>query len=217
MGVVNETETQYQLGGVLRGPGRRWASAARAAAVAAAVLCSQAPWASADERMFTWSYEAKSLPQGTWEWEQWATLQDGKASGRWSTLNLADEIEYGITDRLTASVYLHTFYQGNSAVPGTPNDHEVGFRKMSSEWTYRLTDPSADAVGIMLYEEPEVSSTLLEFETKLVISKQIGPWTFAYNFTWEPELLRAADPHQSPQWTLEHEFWNTAGVSYGLT
>lgn len=187
-------------------------------AVAGAMLVGLgATLAHADDRKFTWSYEDKTLPQGTWEWEQWNTLQQQKGMGKWTTLDIADEIEYGVTDRLNGSIYLHTFYQANSGVPGFANDHEGGFQRMSSEWKYRLTDPATDLVGILLYEEPEVSNNQLEFETKLVLSKEVGPWTFAYNFTWEPELNRASDPAQSPQWTWEHELWNTAGVSYSLT
>ena len=73
---------------------------------AALMLCAFATSARADERKFTYSYEAKTLPKGTWEFEQWATLETGKKEGSWDRLNLREEIEYGITDRLTTAVYL---------------------------------------------------------------------------------------------------------------
>ena len=36
---------------------------------------------SVDERKFNYSYEAKTLPKGSWEFEQWATLKMEKESG----------------------------------------------------------------------------------------------------------------------------------------
>lgn len=172
--------------------------------------------AHADDRKFTYSYEAKTLPQGTWEFEQWATLQQAKDGGHWSTLLFSEEIEYGVTDRLNGSIYLNSKVQANSGVPGFDNEHSVGFLSMATEWKYRLTDPGIDPIGILLYEEPEFSNDRYEFETKLVLSKDVGSWTFAYNFTWEPEYNRASDPAQRPQWTWEHEFFNSLGVSYSF-
>jgi hypothetical protein len=173
--------------------------------------------ARADERMFTYSYEAKTLPKGSWEFEQWATLQEGKDGGKWSTLLLREEIEYGVTDRLNGSVYLNSAYQANHAVPGFDDEHSFGFDSMSTEWKYKLTEPSLDPVGSLLYGEIKFSNDEYEIETKLVLSKEAGPFTFAYNFVWEAVLARAEDPTVSPQWRWEHEISNTFGISYSLT
>jgi hypothetical protein len=185
--------------------------------VAALAILACAAAARADDRKFTYSYEAKTLPQGTWEFEQWATVQGGKDAGRWTTLKLRDEIEYGVTDRLNGSIYLNSVYQANSGVPGFDNEHSFGFDSMSTEWKYKLSDPSTDPVGVLLYEELAFSNTVYELETKLVFSKELGPFTFAYNVVWEAVLNRAADPAQSPQWTWEHEISNTLGISYGFS
>jgi hypothetical protein len=170
--------------------------------------------ARADDRKFTYSYEAKTLPQGTWEWEQWATLQEGKDSGRWTTLLLRDEIEYGLTDRLNGSIYLNSTYQANSGVGGVSNEHSFGFDSMSSEWKYKLSEPSVDPIGSLLYGELKFANNQYEIETKLVLSKEAGPFTFAYNFIWEAVLARSGDPAASPQWHWEHEISNTLGASY---
>ena len=78
------------------------------AVLAVLFVCSAAAAARADDRKFTYSYEAKTLPQGTWEFEQWATLQYRKEKGVFNTLKLREEIEYGITDRLNAAIYLNS-------------------------------------------------------------------------------------------------------------
>ncbi len=173
--------------------------------------------AEADDRNFTYSYEAKTLPKGGWELEQWATLQEGKESGRWTTLLLRTEIEYGITDQLNASIYLNAEYQANHDVPGEDDVHDFGFTSMSTEWKYKLTDPSADAVGSLLYGELLLSNDKYEIEGKIVLSKAVGSFTFAYNFIWEAVLERSDDPATSPQWAWEHEVSNTLGASYSIS
>ena len=187
------------------------------AVLAALILGAGATAARADDRKFTYSYEAKTLPQGTWEFEQWATVQTGKDAGTWNTLLLRDEIEYGVTDRFNASIYLNTKYQANSDVPGFDDEHSFGFDSMSAELKYRLSDPGVDPVGALLYFEPAFSNDQYELEAKLVFSKDIGPWTVAYNFIVEGVLNLADDPAQSPQWTWELELTNTVGVSYSFS
>ncbi|HLY12608.1 MAG TPA: hypothetical protein VKW04_25110 [Planctomycetota bacterium] len=189
----------------------------KAAILAALFTAAAATAARADDRKFTYSYEAKTLPQGSWEFEQWATLETRKEAGTWNTLLLREEIEYGISDRLNGSIYLNTTYQGNTGVPGFADDRSYGFDSMSAEVKYRLTDPGLDPLGVLLYFEPAFATDVYELEGKLVLSKDLGPWTFAYNFVCEAELHRAADPAQSPQWTWEPEIFHTVGVSYGLS
>jgi hypothetical protein len=184
------------------------------AAVVLAVLGAAATAARADDRKFTYSYEAKTLPTGTWEFEQWATLQTGKDAGTWNTLLLRDEIEYGITDRLNASIYLNTEYQANRGVPGIVNEHSFGFQSMSTEWKVKLTDPAADVLGSLLYGELAFSNDEYEIEAKIVLSKEIAGFTFAYNFIYEAELEREAAA--SPEWRWEHVVSNTLGVSYAV-
>src|SRR5579862_4562157 len=180
-------------------------------------LCAAASAARADDRKFTYSYEAKTLPKDTWEFEQWATVQTGKDAGTWNALLLREEIEYGVTDQFNASIYLNTVYQANSGVPGFDNERSFGFDSMSAEFKYRLTDAALDPVGALLYFEPAFSNDQYELEGKLVFSKDVGPLTFAYNFIVEGVLNRADNPAQSPQWTWELELTNTFGLSYSFS
>ena len=167
----------------------------------------------ADDRKFTFSTEAKTLPKGVWEFEQWATLQAGKDSGHWSELLLREEIEYGITDRLNAAFYINSSYQDNGGVDGFENDHSFGFDSNSAELKYKLSEPATDVVGALLYGELKLANDEYALEGKAVFSKEVGPWTFAYNFVWEEVLARSDDPLASPEWRSEHEISNTLGVS----
>src|SRR5579862_2378689 len=185
--------------------------------VGACAILGVMPAAEADDRKFTYSYEAKTLPKGSWELEQWATLQEGKEAGRWSTLLLRTELEYGLTDQLNGSIYLNSTYQANHDVPGENDAHDFGFESMSTEWKYKLTEPSVDPIGGLLYEELKFSNDQYEIETKLVLSKEVGPFTFAYNFVWEAVLSRSPAAASSPLWTWEHELSNTLGASFEMS
>lgn len=182
-------------------------------AVAAAVLvCASA--AQADERKFNYSYEAKTLPKGGFEFEQWATLKMEKDAGDYHRLDLREEFEFGLTDRLTTAVYLNTRYQATRSVPGELNEHSFGFLSVSSEWKVKLSDPTADLVGLLLYAELALANEEYDLELKLVLSKSLGPITVAYNFVYEWELERAVG--SSPEWRWAHIVQNTAGVSLDL-
>ncbi len=185
------------------------------AAVVSTAILGWAARAEADERKFNYSYEAKTLPKGTWEFEQWATLKMEKESGDFNRLELREEFEVGLTDRLTTSLYINTAYQATRNVPGLDNEHTFGFESISSEWKYKLTDPTADPVGFLLYGELLMSPDEYELEGKLVFSKHIGWLTLAYNFIYEAELER--EEGRSPEWTWAHVISNTLGASADLS
>lgn len=182
--------------------------------VVAMAVFGWASQASADERKFTYSYEAKTLPKGMWEFEQWATLKMEKEAGDFNRLDLREEFEYGFTDRLTAAFYLNTRYQATRSVPGMDNEHLYGFESVSNAWRYKISDPSADLVGFALYGEVTANNEEYELEAKLLFSKHVGIFTFAYNFIYEAELEREAGG--SPEWRWAHIVENTAGVSVQL-
>lgn len=183
-------------------------------AVAVVAILGMCSPASADERKFTYSYEAKTLPKGVFEFEQWATLKMEKEAGDFNRLDLREEFEFGLTDRLTMAAYLNLRYQATRNVPGRTDTHDFGFHSISSEWKYKVTDPSADLLGFLLYAELSAANDEYEIETKLVFSKQIGPLVVAYNFVYEWELEE--NPGASPEWRWAHIVQNTAGVSVEL-
>jgi len=181
--------------------------------VVAAVVLACASAAHADERKFNYSYEAKTLPKGGFEFEQWATLKMEKDAGDYHRLDLREEFEFGLTDRLTTSAYLNLRYQAIRSVPGETNEHMFGFESVSSEWKFKVTDPTTDLVGFLLYGEITANNEEYEFEFKLVFSKHIGPVTIAYNFVFEWEL---EETNGNSQWQWANVIQNTIGVALDL-
>src|SRR5215470_13740944 len=68
----------------------------------------------ADERRFTYTYEPEVLPAGAMEFEQWVTLRTQRTSGgevhqdNFNLWELREELEYGVTDNYSVSLYLNT-------------------------------------------------------------------------------------------------------------
>ena len=193
--------------------GRPRLTPARAAGLAALMACLlPAPGARGDERYFTYSYEPKVLPSGGLEFEQWATLRAGKEEGVFSRWDLRSELEYGLTDRLTSALYLN-FESLHQDLPGEADDEdEFEFGGVSSEWKYKLTDPTADPLGSLLYAEVTTNFEELELEQKLVLGKNFEKVVLAFNATAEEEWEFEEEETESE---LALEF--TAGAAYRLT
>src|SRR5205085_10639214 len=70
--------------------------------------------AHATERLFTYSYEPETLPQGAWEAEQWFTLRAGRnrtvGQDNFQRWQFRSEAEYGVTDNYTVSLYVNSQY-----------------------------------------------------------------------------------------------------------
>ena len=67
----------------------------------------------ADERRFTYSYEPELPLKGTLEFEQWVTwrtirTKSGEVEqGHYNRWEFRDELEYGVTDNYSVSLYLN--------------------------------------------------------------------------------------------------------------
>jgi hypothetical protein len=177
------------------------------AAAAAAVLPARA-----DERKFTYSYEAKTLPKGGLEFEQWVTLRTDKGEGDYVRVDFREELEYGISDRLTTALYLNLEYVSSDGVPGIEDESEFEFEGFSSEWKYRLTDPTAP-VDLLAYGEAGFGEHEQEIEFKAVVSKDLGDWSFAYNLIFELEREEEEEPSGETEWEKESEIAHAFGVS----
>ena len=173
--------------------------------------------ASADERKFTYSNEAKTLPAGSFEFEQWATLAARKDSGTYREWHFREEFEYGLSDRFTAAAYLNWEAKTIHDVPGFAEEKDARFAGVSFEGKYKFTDPSADLLGTLLYAEVSAEQDEYEIELKSVLSKSWGNWTFVYNLVAEVEWTGDLDPATGRRaWEHEVLIENTAGVSCSL-
>ena len=182
--------------------------------LAALSLAALTASAHADERLFGFSYEADLLPKGGLEYEQTVTNYNGQAAGIFNRWQIAQELEYGFTDRLSGSLYLNFNDAYTSVIdPSTglaDSSEEFSFDGLSSEWKYQVLSPLRDLFGLVLYLEPRFSGTELELEPKIILQKNLGDdWTLAVNLTPETEWGFAADGQ-----TMHGEEYVSAGLAW---
>ena len=168
--------------------------------------------ARADERLFTYSYEANVLPMGTFEFEQWVTNQNGKEDGDFSQWNFRTEIEYGVTDSYTSSLYLNWDSTRSEGVTDVEEADSAEFKGISWENVYQLLNPNIDPVGLAVYSELTSDGLDYEIETKLLVSKPIGEFSLVANAIYEAEWERE-DNQTAEEGTLEFTF----GTSYKIS
>lgn len=155
-------------------------------------------------RHFTYIYEAPTAAPGSIELENYATsLFD---EGRFTGFAFRHELEFGITPRFQASLYLANWTYENGG-----SDGGARYQSTSVEAIYNLTNPVTDLVGLSLYQEIGGGRRAFESESKLIAQKNFGPIIVAYNVTveagFEGEKLREH----------EGELSQALGVSYEIT
>ena len=154
--------------------------------------------AKADERLLAFSYGAEVLPKGKLEFEQWITDSNGHAGEFYNGYAIDQELEYGITDRLSGSLYLHfkqNYSSSKDPLTGliTSTD-ELRFDGVSTEWKYLVLSPITDPFGLLLYFEPRFSGPELELEGKLILERDLGDkWVGIANLVVEQEYGYGAD------------------------
>ncbi len=167
--------------------------------------------AAADERFFTYSYETDTLPVGAWEYEQWVTLQSGHEDGDFTEWNFRSEIETGITERLKGALHLN-FSQEREQLPGEEEESEFDFEGVGGELIFQLLNPNVDPVGLALYGEAVTDGLDYELEGKVLISKPIDDFVFAFNAIYEAEFEREDNRTEE-----EAELEFTLGAAYRIT
>jgi hypothetical protein len=162
----------------------------------------------AGERHFTNVYETTTASKGGIELENWVTWETRRGNGDNTNLwKFRHEIEYGITDRLQLGVYLANWSLAHDA---THRD-STRYESASAELIYRLSDPTADALGSALYLEVEGGHDIFAIEGKLLLQKNFGRWVVAWNGVLEAEW----SDHGLAQRTGNLE--QALGVSYEFT
>lgn len=136
-------------------------------------------------------------------WVTWSRITD---PGRVDEVAFRHELEFGVTERLQASIYLTDWsYTHSDANSGT------AFSDAALELIYNLSNPVIDPIGISLYQEYRGGDRLFEWESKLIAQKNLGRLILAYNATLEA-VWQGAD-------LTEHdgEFQQALGASYELS
>ena len=113
-----------------------------------------APSLFADENLFGYTYGSETLPKGRSEFYTWQTFRLGKESGDYLGWDQKYEYEWGITDRLQASVYANFNYVDIKGVPGFEDRSDMGFQGLQVALKYNVLSPFKDPIGLALYIEP---------------------------------------------------------------
>jgi len=160
----------------------------------------------AGDRKFAFVYEVTTAAPGTVEYEQWITWKASKKTDSdFDRIEFRHELEFGLTEKLQLGLYLADWrYQDGGSV----RNNRAQYRDTAVELIYNLTNPVTDPLGLALYGEVKFGDELFELEGKILIQKDLGPWTLAYNVTIEAEW-EGQDYEQD-----KGEFVQTAGVSY---
>src|SRR5437879_5324895 len=111
--------------------------------------------ARADEKRFSYSYEPETLPQGGMEFEQWITLRTQRTKGggvqqqNYNLWEVREELEYGVTDNYSVSLYLNTAAESFRDVSQSPpaDRSHFDFKGISVENRYMVLNPANHAVG----------------------------------------------------------------------
>ncbi len=179
--------------------------------ILAVALCLNAQ---ANERLFTYSYEPETMPAGAMEFEQWITLRAGRNSAvgqeNYNRWDLREELEYGVTDNYTVSLYLNTKSESFRDPATNDNESEFKFEGISIENRYMVLNPADHAVGLSLYLEPRYSGEEAELEQKIILGQRHGNWKWAVNFTHATEW--ADNFHET-----EGELEASLGIAYNVT
>ncbi len=186
------------------------------------VLAFAAAGARADENYFGYSYGSETLPKGAFEAYSWTTWRTSKGAGSYNALDLKQEIEYGITDRWQASLYLNERYHDIDGV-GSPKDRDqFGFQGVQVSTKYAFLSPYKDLFGFALYAEPGYSR----------ISKGSGrlqdKWSMEFKALFQKNFLDdqliavlnitpefgVGKKEGEAHWENELEFEVTSGLTY---
>ncbi len=186
----------------------------------------------ADESLFGYSYGQDTQPKGQGEYAVWATERWDKQLGSYNATDLLLEYEYGLSDRLSASVYLQGLRltsrdawplntEGEEVYPSDINLTKVASIKGALK--YNFLSVYEHPVGISFVWEiyytgwyPKVDGAKTEqlsFEPKLIVQKNFLDDTlvWVYNLGVESEWRRFPEDD-----AYENEFsiTNSTGLSY---
>lgn len=165
--------------------------------------------ASADRRLFTHTYEYKTVPQGHTAVELWHTEARDEFGGDVQALEQRLEIEHGLTDHWDAALY-SVFTQLSSEDPMIPSQ-PYALHEVKLESRYRFADRGELPVDIEAYGEvaKEFGESVWEVEAKGIFARDFDRLTAALNVIGEVKF--GADVPET-----ELELGWAAGMSYEL-
>ena len=139
----------------------------------------------AQDRFFAHTYNSNVLPKGNIDLELWHTSRIGHNSGYFHAMDQRMELEVGLGKNVQTAFYFNRYQSTfSNSLDELQHTNEIGF---SNEWKWKLSDPSANALGTALYGEWGVKGDEIEWEGKLIMDKYVGKNLFAFNLVGELE------------------------------
>lgn len=162
--------------------------------------------ASAQDRFFARTYTSNVLPKSAIDLEFWHTSRFGHKNQFYNAQDQRMELEFGLGNNLQTAFYFNRYQERFSdSSNGTATSNEIGF---SNEWKWKLSDPSANAIGFALYGEWGIKGgDELELESKIILDKYLGNNLFAFNgvVEYEKEFRWQANAVKSDEWQIPVE------------
>jgi len=170
--------------------------------------------ANATERHFGFGYESAVLNPGLAQLEPWTTVHAGRVD-YFSQLDARLGFQLGLARNLQAGLFWN--------VSSTARDVQIidaglksrlistDFQSFSAQVKYKLSDPTADALGSALLVEGYAGPTLVGYEGRVIIDKQLGSLLLAFN------LVTAGTEQLDRQSRFVGSFGATAAAGYFLT
>lgn len=195
------------------------------------------PCAQADESLFGMLKGAETLPKDALEIVQHVTRRSDKGQGTYEAIDSKTELEYGITDRATAAVYLlgQSIRTEGLLINGyLPKDEAYGLRASGLEASikYNFLSPAMDDFGLAGYFATSYSwldphsgqdKKKLTFELEMLMQKYFmdGELIWVGNVGLESTLAQRgaiADLPEDFEWSTDPEmeigFKAGTGLSY---
>jgi hypothetical protein len=161
----------------------------RAVTASSFLILTVAP-AHADRRLFTYTYEYKTMPQGSTAIELWHTeTRDDWTPQTTQHMQHVLEIEHGLTDHWDAALY--TVFTQTAAVDPA-GDEAFALHEMKLETRYRFADRGEWPVDLLAYGEiaKEFGASVYEVETKAIVARDFDMITAAVNLIAAVEFGR---------------------------
>ena len=170
----------------------------------------------AQDRLFTYTYQSTVLNKGQKELEIWNTLRTGR-DDYYSRLDHRTEFEVGLGGKLQTAFYLNltskTATVDENSTKSLETENEISF---SNEWKLKLSDPVVNPLGLAIYGEYTIGSNEYELEGKLILDKKIGDLTIASNAIYELELEPEIEVDET-EWEKENKVDLNLAFAYSLS
>jgi hypothetical protein len=169
--------------------------------------------ASANPRIFPFTYTVDTLPKGELELEQYVDYIPIRVFGLtpkpvwYGSTDFQTEMEFGLTQKLELGLYV-TFAPTPTADISTYASPIVG-NGLKERLKYRFADAGEWPVDLGVYGELVEDQREIEIEAKILLERRLGPVRIAANLTTEREYYFTSQK----DWVLNP----SAGVSVEAT